>query len=263
MSGGPSREPQSTAAGFLAPGEDGVLRFGAACVRGWPWRLDSGGIAEEVPEETIMRGVVVPRSYRWDDITRAGLRVRPTVSVPLLLKPWRDFEFRLEVRTLDGKGWFLYQHHLLERTDSRLHTRVMPALVQYLIATPDARKGLDDPGRVELLVERIAGCIADSVPQPRATQRWPGASRRRRRELDAAAVEVLAQRDVVLYGGRPVNGARMEATPQLIDAVIVDWAEHVAGDLPGDDVVAAALDAMQGPHPDWPFDVLVQSSGGT
>lgn len=245
-----------TATGFLSIGDDGRLRFGVGAIRGWPWRLDARGIAEEVPEEELARGLVTPKSFRWRDLRQVSLRLRPTIALRLLVSPLRDFEYRLEVHTADNKGWFMFQHHLLARTDRRMHVRVLPALMQFLIATPEARDRLDDVGALHRLLEEVGDCLATSEGPPGRSERWPAGAYASRRELDAAAVSVLADHDVVLFAGRPVRGGRLGVSSEVVDAVLADFAEHCRAAAPPPDVVAAAVDAMQGPHPDWPFDVL-------
>lgn len=245
-----------TATGFLSAGDDGRLRFGAAAVRGWPWRIDAAGIAEEVAAGELDRGLVRPKSFAWDELRRVSLRLRPTIAPRLLLSPYRDFEYRLELHTADEKGWFMFQHHVLARTDRRMHVRVLPALMQFLIATPAARDGVGDAATVRDLVDAVRGCLAATEAVPGRAQRWPSGSYASRRELDAAAVAVLAGRGVVLFAGRPLRGRRLEASPEIVDAVLADFAEHCRSGAPPPDVVAASVDAMQGPKPDWPFDVL-------
>lgn len=248
--------PPDTSAGFLSPGGDGRLRFGVDVARGWPWRLDADGIFEEVPEAELTKGIVRPKSFRWEDLRQVSLRLRPTLAPRLLLSPLRDFEYRLELHTVDKKGWFMFQHHLLARTDRRMHVRVLPALMQFLIATPVARARLDDADAVQRLVDAVRDCLATTeVPLGRPA-RWPGGTYASRRELDAAAVSVLAEHDVVLFAGRPLRGGRLAASAGVVDAVLADYAEHCRSGAPPDEVAAAAVDAMQGPHPDWPFDVL-------
>lgn len=246
-----------TATGLLTQGDEGTLRFGVEAVRGWPWRLDTEGISEEVADPEVARGLVVPKAFRWSDLQQVSLRLRPTVALGLLLAPVRDFEYRLELRTADKKGWYMFQHHLLARTDRRMHARVLPALMQFLIATPAARAGLDDPATVRRLLDEVRACLAATEVPHRRRERWPGGTYASRRELDAAAVAVLAGRDVVLFAGRPLRGCRLEATAEVSEAVVADFTEHCRAQPPPPDVVAAAVEAMQGPRPEWPFEVLV------
>lgn len=245
------------ATGFLTQGDDGRLRFGVQAVRGWPWRLDAEGISEEVPDTELARGLVTPKSHRWEDLRQVSLRLRPTIALGLLFTAMRDFEYRLEVRTADKAGWYMFQHHLLARTDRRAHARVLPALMQYLVATPAARARLDDDDSVARLVVAVRGCLAGTELPGGSKARWPEGAYPARRELDAAAVTVLGDRGVVVFGGRPVAGGRLDATPEVIDAVKADFAAHTKASPPPDDVVVAAVDAMQGPRPDWPFAVVL------
>lgn len=245
-----------TTTGFLTQGDDGHLRFGVDSLRGWPWRLDGEGIAEEVPEAELARGLVTPKAYRWEELRQVSLRLRPTIALGLLFQPLRDFEYRLEVRTGERKGWFMFQHHLLARTDSRIHARALPALMQYIVATPPVRKRLDDEASVARLVDGVRDCLAGTEMPAPPKARWPDAPYQARRELDAAAVAVLGERGVIVFGGRPVVGGRLDATPEVIDAVRADFAAHTKALPPPDDAIVAAIDAMQGPRPDWPFDVL-------
>lgn len=258
-----SGEAPETATGFLScAGEDGRLRFGAAALRGRQWRLDTDGIFEEVPEDERAGGLAAPaKEYRWEELRQVSLRLRPTISPRLLFTPLRDFEYRLELHTADDaghvKGWYMYQHHVLARTDRRMHARALPALMQFLIATPDARPGLGDPAAVSALLDELGECLGTTVAAAGRRARWPSGTYASRRELDAAAISVLAERGVVLFAGRPLRGRRLDASPEVIADVEADYAAHCRAAAAPADVVAAAVDAVQGPHPDWPFDVLL------
>ena len=260
-----SGEKPDTTTGFLScAGADGRLRFGAAALRGRPWRLDPDGIFEEVSGDDPPEGIAAaPKSYRWEELRRVSLRLRPTISPRLLFTPLRDFEYRLELHTADDaghvKGWYMYQHHVLARTDRRMHVRALPALMQFLIATPDARPGLGDAAAVRALLDELGECLGTTGAVAGRAARWPSGTYASRRELDAAAISVLAGRGVVLFAGRPLRGRRLDASPDVVADVEADFAAHCRSAAPPTDVVAAAIDAVQGPHPDWPFDVLVPS----